>query len=271
VLDMDEIITRLVGGEMELVIDIGSGVPSVLADRAQVEQIIMNLVINARDAMPHGGKVSVQTQALEVEGRMWALIRVADTGVGMDADTMERMFDPFFTTKGQHGTGLGLAMVYGCMRRHGGTMDIQSKLGAGTVVTLSLPLHEAGSNAQPETAGEDRKQILLVDDDASVLDLLSEELGLTLGDLPSPMLAAVASFLSFAVGALLPVLPYVLGAEVLWPAIVVSLAGLFLCGAVVTRLTSRPWWFGGLRQLGLGAAAAALTYGFGALVGAGLG
>lgn len=98
-----------------------------------------------------------------------------------------------------------------------------------------------------------------------------EELGVTLEDLPSPTLAAGASFLAFACGALIPVLPYVIGATELWPAIVVSLIGLFGCGAMVTRLTSRPWWFGGLRQLGLGAVAAALTYGFGMLVGAGLG
>ncbi len=98
-----------------------------------------------------------------------------------------------------------------------------------------------------------------------------EELGLTLDDLPSPQLAAGSSFLSFAVGALVPVLPYLLGADALWPAAVVALLGLFLAGAVVTRLTSRPWWYGGLRQLGLGAVAASLTYAFGSLVGAGLG
>ncbi|MFW6090655.1 MAG: VIT1/CCC1 transporter family protein [Actinomycetota bacterium] len=98
-----------------------------------------------------------------------------------------------------------------------------------------------------------------------------EELGITLEELPSPLLAAVSSFVSFAVGAMIPVLPYLLGAQVLWPAIVVSLLGLFGAGAVVTRLTSRPWWYGGLRQLILGAAAAALTYGFGSLVGAGVG
>jgi VIT1/CCC1 family predicted Fe2+/Mn2+ transporter len=85
------------------------------------------------------------------------------------------------------------------------------------------------------------------------------------------VLAAVSSFLSFAVGAIIPVLPYLVGATDLLPVVVVSLLGLFAAGAVVTRLTSRPWWFGGLRQLLLGALAAALTYGIGNLVGAGLG
>lgn len=98
-----------------------------------------------------------------------------------------------------------------------------------------------------------------------------EELGVTLDALPSARLAAGSSFLSFAAGALLPVLPYLLGATALWPAVLASLGGLFLCGAVVTRVTSRPWWYGGLRQLLLGALAATATYGFGSLVGSGLG
>ncbi|HEX2363004.1 MAG TPA: VIT1/CCC1 transporter family protein [Jiangellaceae bacterium] len=98
-----------------------------------------------------------------------------------------------------------------------------------------------------------------------------EELGVTLDDLPSPRLAALSSFLSFAVGALVPVLPYLFGATALWPAAVLALVGLFVCGAVVTRVTSRPWWYGGLRQLVLGAVAATLTYAFGNAVGTGLG
>jgi vacuolar iron transporter family protein len=98
-----------------------------------------------------------------------------------------------------------------------------------------------------------------------------EELGVTPGELPSPRLAATSSFLSFAVGALIPVLPYLLGLDALWLVTVLSLAGLFVCGAVVTQVTSRPWWYGGIRQLVLGSTAAALTYAFGNLVGAGLG
>jgi VIT1/CCC1 family predicted Fe2+/Mn2+ transporter len=96
-------------------------------------------------------------------------------------------------------------------------------------------------------------------------------LGVTLDDLPSPLLAAGSSFVSFAIGAIIPVLPYLLGADSLLPGIIVSLIGLFAAGAVVTRVTSRSWWFGGIRQLILGAIAAALTYGIGNLVGAGLG
>jgi vacuolar iron transporter family protein len=99
-----------------------------------------------------------------------------------------------------------------------------------------------------------------------------EELGVDPDDLASPMLAAVSSFLSFAVGALLPVLPYLLGATSLLPGLLVTLLALFACGAVVTQVTSRSWWYGGLRQTVLGAAAAGLTYLFGSLVGgAGIG
>jgi VIT1/CCC1 family predicted Fe2+/Mn2+ transporter len=94
------------------------------------------------------------------------------------------------------------------------------------------------------------------------------ELGVSPGDLPSPVLAAVSSFASFAVGAALPVLPYLFGTGSLWPAAVIAALGLFFAGALVSKITSRPWWFGGLRQLAFGAAAAVTTYGFGALIGA---
>jgi VIT1/CCC1 family predicted Fe2+/Mn2+ transporter len=122
----------------------------------------------------------------------------------------------------------------------------------------------------PELADEVARQ--LHRNPETALDVHTrEELGVTPDDLPSPRLAALSSFLSFAVGALIPVLPYLLGATALWPAAVVSLLGLFVCGAVVTRVTSRRWWYGGLRQLVLGAAAATLTYAFGNAVGTGLG
>ncbi|MEU7639373.1 MULTISPECIES: VIT1/CCC1 transporter family protein [unclassified Streptomyces] len=94
-----------------------------------------------------------------------------------------------------------------------------------------------------------------------------EELGIDPSDLPSPMVAAVSSFGSFALGALLPVLPYLLGATVLWPAVLLALFGLFGCGAVVARVTARSWWFSGLRQLALGGAAAGVTYALGVLFG----
>jgi len=111
-----------------------------------------------------------------------------------------------------------------------------------------------------------------VDADNAVAVHAREELGVDPGDLPSPTLAATSSFLSFAVGALVPVLPYLLGANTLLPGLVLTLVALFVCGAVVTQVTSRAWWYGGSRQMILGGAAAALTYLFGSLVGgAGIG
>lgn len=108
------------------------------------------------------------------------------------------------------------------------------------------------------------------DEERALLVHTREELGVDLDDLPSPALAAVSSFFAFALGALVPVLPYLLGAASVLPAVVAALIALFGCGALVTRLTSRPWWYGGSRQLLLGAAAAAITYAVGAAVGAGL-
>ncbi|MBZ4015624.1 hypothetical protein CCS38_07670 [Streptomyces purpurogeneiscleroticus] len=98
-----------------------------------------------------------------------------------------------------------------------------------------------------------------------------EELGVDPSDLPSPLVAAASSFGSFALGALLPVLPYLLGASALWPAVLLALLGLFACGAVVARVTARSWWYSGLRQLALGGAAAGVTYVLGALFGTAVG
>lgn len=123
---------------------------------------------------------------------------------------------------------------------------------------------------EPDLAREVSRQIHQ-DTEIAIEVHAREELGVTMNDLPSPMLAAVSSFLSFSLGAIIPVIPYLLGAQALMPVVIVSLLGLFAFGAVVTRLTSRPWWFGGLRQLALGAVAAGLTYFIGNLVGTGLG
>jgi VIT1/CCC1 family predicted Fe2+/Mn2+ transporter len=119
----------------------------------------------------------------------------------------------------------------------------------------------------PDLAREVARQ--LSRDPDQVLDVhVREELGISEDDLPSARLAAGSSFASFAVGAFLPVLPYLFGATSLWPALILTGAGLFLCGAFVTRLTPRPWWYGGGRQTLVGAVAAAVTYGVGVLVGA---
>jgi VIT1/CCC1 family predicted Fe2+/Mn2+ transporter len=120
---------------------------------------------------------------------------------------------------------------------------------------------------EPELAREVARQ--LSRDAEGVLDVhVREELGISREDLPSATLAAGSSFASFAVGAMLPVLPYLVDGTSMLPALILTLAGLFLCGAFVTRLTPRPWWYGGLRQTLVGAVAAAVTFGVGSLVGA---
>jgi VIT1/CCC1 family predicted Fe2+/Mn2+ transporter len=139
---------------------------------------------------------------------------------------------------------------------------------------IANPDGEAGELAQmyvekgldPELAAEVARQIH-TDVDNAVAVHAREELGVDPDDLPSPMVAALSSFGSFAVGALLPLLPYLLGANSLLPGLVVTLLALFACGAVVTQVTSRSWWYGGLRTMLLGAAATALTYLIGGLIG----
>ena len=121
-----------------------------------------------------------------------------------------------------------------------------------------------------QTAREMAREVHL-DPENAVRVHAREEFGVDTDDLASPMLAAVSSFFSFAIGAIIPLLSYLVGIETAWPAIVLSLIGLFACGAVVTRVTARTWWFGGTRQLVLGGAAAGLTYLVGEAVGASLG
>ncbi|MGW7568741.1 VIT1/CCC1 transporter family protein [Streptomyces tendae] len=123
---------------------------------------------------------------------------------------------------------------------------------------------------EPHLAREVARQ--LSSDPEQALEIHArEELGIDPSDLPSPTVAAVSSFGSFALGALLPVLPFLLGAGALWPAVMLALAGLFLCGAVVAKVTARSWWYSGLRQLALGGAAAGVTYLLGSLFGTAVG
>ena len=138
----------------------------------------------------------------------------------------------------------------------------------GEIAELAQMYSERG--VDPDLALEFSRQIHR-DPERAVAVHAREEFGIDADDLASPMLAAISSFLAFAIGAMIPVLPYLLGALSVWPAVVLTMAALFVCGAVVTRLTVRPWWYGGLRQMLLGGVAAAITYGVGSVVGAGLG
>jgi CheY-like chemotaxis protein len=149
----------------------------VLADRGQLEQVIMNLTVNARDAMPDGGTLSVEVRTgTTPETAQNAVLEVRDNGIGMSADVQAHVFEPFFTTKepGQ-GTGLGLATVYGIVRQHSGSIEIASGVGEGTTVTVRLPIAPAdaapGADAAERAEGAHTGRVLLVEDEMQVREV----------------------------------------------------------------------------------------------------
>jgi two-component system cell cycle sensor histidine kinase/response regulator CckA len=151
VTDMDAMIRQLVGKLVEIQIDLASDVAFVMADPTQIEQVILNLCVNARDAMPHGGRINIVTKDIRLDAALakeysverpgsYVSIAVSDTGIGMDADTKSRIFEPYFTTKGpENGTGLGLATVYGIVKQSRGEISVQSEPGQGTTFRILLP------------------------------------------------------------------------------------------------------------------------------------
>jgi signal transduction histidine kinase/ActR/RegA family two-component response regulator/HAMP domain-containing protein len=181
-----------------ITVDVLSNPGTVIEGRAsQLREVFTNLILNAVDALPHGGTIRIET-ALEAES---AIVAVVDDGVGMSEETQRRLFDPFYTTKGTEGTGLGLSVVYGTVKRHHGSVMVRSKPGEGTRVELvfprpanipepaPIPTHEA-------PAGGPGLRVMVVDDDAAVRDLLIEileELGQTAAGFPDGE-AALASF-----------------------------------------------------------------------------
>jgi PAS domain S-box-containing protein len=192
VLDLEEVVRgleliarQLLGERRDLVLEVAPSPVRVFADRGQLEQVLVNLVINARDAMPGGGRLTIRTEGRSVpaeDAERWGLARagdvaaliVRDTGVGMSTDTMERLFEPFFTTKpvGQ-GTGLGLATAHGIIRQSGGGIAVESTPGHGSTFTVLLPLERRAVTRQPPspvpaTSPIYAATIMIVDDDASV-------------------------------------------------------------------------------------------------------
>jgi CheY-like chemotaxis protein len=191
---MKDLIGRTVGPEIAIETDLKLGLWDALCDANQLENAILNLCINARDAMPEGGRLIIRTAnaaiapddaaKYEIQPGEYVAIDVVDTGTGMPADVIERAFDPFFTTKptGQ-GTGLGLSMVYGFGRQSGGLVRIESEVDVGTTVQIYLPRHEGESFAEdPEPVAatmpraEAGQTVLIVDDEASVRMLVTEVL-----------------------------------------------------------------------------------------------
>jgi two-component system cell cycle sensor histidine kinase/response regulator CckA len=155
VANMDDMLRRLIGEDVELRLELAGTIGSVVVDASQIEQVILNLVLNARDAMPDGGRLTITTEEIDLDAAQsvefppahpgrHVMLAIRDDGVGMDETTRERLFEPFFTTKEQgRGTGLGLAMVYAAVKNSGGTLRVESERGQGTTVAVYMPKTDA--------------------------------------------------------------------------------------------------------------------------------
>ncbi len=189
---MVPILRRVIPENIEVVVRQGAGQATVRADRGQIDQILMNLAVNCRDAMPSGGRLGIETAHVEigdeyVASHPWAvagphvLLAVTDTGVGMDRETLTHIFEPFFTTKEPgRGTGLGLSTVYGIVKQHGGMIDAESEPGRGSSFKIFLPQVSRTPADQPRSApGPIRggtETILVVEDEAEVRHILVQVL-----------------------------------------------------------------------------------------------
>src|SRR5262249_2904470 len=175
------------GMVIELRTELAPDLPAIMGVESELREALINLVFNAVDAMPDGGTLTLRTSltdSISTAGEAPTLrhvhVEVTDTGVGMDEDTQRRCLEPFFTTKGERGTGLGLAMVYGMMQRHGAEMDITSAVGQGTAVRLHFAVPTTPVSPSPQRAVAStvpaRLRILIVDDDPVLLQALCETL-----------------------------------------------------------------------------------------------
>jgi CheY-like chemotaxis protein len=186
---------RLIGEDVEVRTTLQADLGAIKADPSQLEQVIMNLVINARDAMPAGGKLTIETantyldetyaeQHLSVSAGDYVMLAVSDTGVGMDEETRQHIFEPFFTTKDTgRGTGLGLSTVYGIVKQSGGNIWVYSELEGGTTFKIYLPRVNEGVEVTKQVALNQElplatETILLVEDDQALRELVQEVLEL---------------------------------------------------------------------------------------------
>ncbi|MBI1741237.1 MAG: response regulator [Candidatus Koribacter versatilis] len=183
-------LARLLAENIELKIEIEPGLARVKVDQGQLEQALLNLAVNARDAMPEGGTLTIQAQGIQFdEGQAWrhcsvqpgayVMLAVSDTGSGMDTETQARIFEPFFTTKGPgKGTGLGLPMVYGVIKQSGGAISVYSEPGKGTTFKIFLPQCDAEASPDskeqpPQTEVNGSETILLVEDQVAIREVAS--------------------------------------------------------------------------------------------------
>jgi PAS domain S-box-containing protein len=188
--DMVPMLRRLLGEDIEFEVTLDQTLGAVEADPSQLDQLVMNLVVNGRDAMPSGGSLTLATSRLSsggIGGREmgagWARMEIGDSGFGMAPEVLEHIFEPFFTTKGQgKGTGLGLATVYGIVQQMGGRVRVESTVGVGTRFIVELPLCEASSPqpsahaAESDSVGRAVETILLVEDEPAVRDFCKRAL-----------------------------------------------------------------------------------------------
>jgi len=187
---MTQMLQRLIGEDIELAVRATSNLGAVFVDPSQVEQVLLNLIVNARDAMPRGGKLTIETtevelvesdsiESFDVAPGQYVVLSVSDTGTGMDSVTQSRMFDPFFTTKEKgRGTGLGLSTVFGIVKQSGGSIRVTSELGRGSTLKVYLPRVNSSANAgqselppAPRSNQRGTETVLLVEDNTEVRSL----------------------------------------------------------------------------------------------------
>jgi len=190
VADMEKMLPRLLGEDVAVSLQLDSGLANVKADQSQIEQIIMNLAVNSRDAMPKGGKLKIQTANVQLDQTFtrnrpgsrignYVLLTVSDTGTGMDGGTLAHIFEPFFTTKERgKGTGLGLATVYGIVKQSHGYIWVDSRIGEGTCFYIYLPVHQGPALVVEKKADSPEKlrgsESVLLAEDSDALRKLAQ-------------------------------------------------------------------------------------------------